>query len=358
MDTQQANITTISASLCVNYKKTWNWYRNYLSGFTKKETQLNSHKYDFVVKKSGVKKTIRVPILKVENFGVNMAIDEKQIGKEMHTILSNRDTNKIALLARTIKAEHLVQLTQHFNFKGFEVKTITRDLSNTYDWVSRQVFMNASHIADKFHIIKHLLDAHQAVRIRYRQVLLSEKRNKLEQHKQKEKERRKECKKAGIPFKRKQIKDDNYTYNNGETALELLARSRHLLYQYEDKWNSTQKERAKILFKEYPEIKDTYKLSIEFRNWYKKKNVGMKQSKIIATLKKWYKKVDKIDIYEMNNFKSLVERHETIITAYFKNGHTNAIAENINSRIQRYVNINRGTRDMDFFYFRLNNFFA
>ncbi len=177
MDTQQANITTISASLCVSYKKTWHWYRNHLSGFTKTQTQLHSHKYDFVVKKSGNTKTIRVPILKVENFGANMAIDEKQIGNKMHTILSNRDTNKIALLARTIKAKHLVELSQHFNFKGFEVKTITRDLSNTYDLVSRHFFMNASHIADKFHIIKHLLDAHQAVRIRYRQVLLSGKRN-------------------------------------------------------------------------------------------------------------------------------------------------------------------------------------
>jgi len=43
-----------------------------------------------------------------------MAIDEKQIGEEMHTILSNRDTGKIALLARTLKVKELELLIAHF----------------------------------------------------------------------------------------------------------------------------------------------------------------------------------------------------------------------------------------------------
>jgi len=36
---------------------------------------------------------------------------------------------------------------------------------------------------------------------------------------------------------------------------------------------------------------------------------------------------------------------------------TNAIAENINSKIQRFVMINQGTRDRVFFYFRVGKFF-
>ena len=60
---------------------------------------------------------------------------------------------------------------------------------------------------------------------------------------------------------------------------------------------------------------------------------------------------------EMENFKSLVERHEEIILNYFVKGETNANAEGINSKIQRFITINQGTRDREFFYFRLAKLF-
>lgn len=41
---------------------------------------------------------------------------------------------------------------------------------------------------------------------------------------------------------------------NGETRAEILARSKYLLMMSPDKWTDTQKERAAILFREYPEI--------------------------------------------------------------------------------------------------------
>ncbi|MCH8234124.1 MAG: transposase [Bacteroidetes bacterium] len=53
-----------------------------------------------------------------------------------------------------------------------------------------------------------------------------------------------------------------------------------------------------------------------------------------------------------------MEKHQTIITRYFENGYTNAIAENMNSKIQRFIMINQGTRDRDFFYFRSANYFS
>jgi len=71
-----------------------------LSGFLGSEAQNELHRHDLKVKEKGIEKEIPVPILKIENIGPNMAIDEKQIGEEMHTVLSNRDTGKIALLAQ------------------------------------------------------------------------------------------------------------------------------------------------------------------------------------------------------------------------------------------------------------------
>jgi transposase len=60
----------------------------------------------------------------------------------------------------------------------------------------------------------------------------------------------------------------------------------------------------------------------------------------------------------MLNFKSLIERNMLPILNYFRFGATNAIAENINSQIQRFIMINQGTGDREFFYFRLQKNFS
>lgn len=358
MDKLQTNTTPISAALCVEPQKLWRWYRDSLSGFMEPSAQTLHHQFDIKVNEKGTEKEIRVPVLKPENFGPNMAIDEKQIGEEMHTVLSNRDTGKIALLANTLKAKELGLLTTHFGDKAFEVKTITRDLSNSYDWFCRTAFPNAGHIADKFHIVKSLLDACQDVRVRYRQEILRDKRLKFEQHKQNEKQRKQQCALEGRPYKKRKFVYHEEKTENGETRLELLSHSRFLLFKYENQWTHNQSERATVLFKTYPQIQKAYNLSCDFRKWYGRENIGKDKLTINLDLNKWYRDVEQTDIDEMLNFKSMVERNETIIKRYFDNGHTNAIAECINSKIKRFIMINQGTRDREFFYFRLRNYFA
>jgi len=75
-------------------------------------------------------------------------------------------------------------------------------------------------------------------------------------------------------------------------------------------------------------------------------------------LYQWYLEVEKEAVMEMENFKSLVERNEGIIVNYFVKGDTNARAEAINSKIQRFIMMNQGTRDREFFYFRLDKLFC
>lgn len=358
MDKLQTNTTPIAKSLCIEPQKLWRWYRDTLSGFMEPQTQILHHQYDVSFKDKGIEKEIRVPILKPENIGPNMAIDEKQIGEEMHTVLSNRDTGKIALLARTLKAKELSLLTDYFDLKGFEVKTITRDLSNSYDWFCRIIFPNAGHIADKFHIIKNLLEACQSIRIRYRQEILRDKRIQFEKHKQQEKQRKQQCEIEQKKYKKRKFIYPELKTENGETRLELLARSRFLLFKYRGQWTENQKERASILFNHYPEIEKAYQLSCDFRQWYRKENIGGNPTEINLSLNKWYREVEQADIDEILDFKSLVERNESIIKRYFEKGATNAIAENINSKIKRFIMINQGTRDREFFYFRLANYFS
>jgi transposase len=311
-----------------------------------------------IIKEKGVKKVIRVPIFSLEDVGDQMAIDEKQIGEEMHTILTNRQTGKIAVLAQSIRAKELIELFPKFDCKGFTVKSITRDLSPAYDWFCRQVFCNSLHVADKFHIIKHLLDSCQDVRVRYRQELLTDKRLKYEAFKNQEHQRKQQCKKANQPFIAQKFAYKEPKANNGETLLELLARSRYLLYKYPNDWTASQKQRALALFNHYPEIEKSYNLSCSFRTWYRKENVGNDKEEMRKRLHQWYLEVEKKGVMEMENFKSLVERNEGIIINYFVNGDTNAKAEAINSKIQRFIMMNQGTRDREFFYFRLGKLFS
>ena len=359
MDKLQTNTTIISKALCVDDgKKLWRWYRDSLSGFCDEDIQEKKYQHDVEVVKGKKKETVRVPILKTENIGRNMAIDEKQIGEEMHTVLSNRDTGKIAMLTKTLAVDDLLKVISGIGDKVDLVETITRDMSPAYAKFCDGAFPNTSQIADKFHIIANLLDACQAVRIRYRQEALREKRLKYEEHKKQEKQRQKHCVENEKPYTKKNFTYHETTLKNGDTVIEALARSRYLLFKFRSDWTLSQERRAKVLFEKFPEIEKVYDLACEFRNWMKQSNVGKDMATLRNRLRQWDKKVEQAEIEEMLNFKSMIERNKLVVLNYFRFGATNAIAENINGRIQRFVMINQGTRDREFFYFRLANYFS
>lgn len=329
-----------------------------MSGYRTVEEQTALFEHDRVVEVKGKKRTVRVPIYEICHMGKHMAIDEKQIGEEMHTILTNRDTGKIALLAQSVKFEELSCIFTPESKENRTVDTLTRDLSSTYRKLGDHCFFNASHIADKFHIIKNLLDAMQSVRVRYRQEILREKRLAYQKHKQLEKQRRIDCKTNAMPYQPTRFVYTDNTAQNGETFMELLARSRYLLYKYPNQWTQSQHQRAIALFAKFPEIQKAYQLACDFRVWYKKEHVRKPKQQIISQLHQWYRDVELADIDEMLNFQSSVQRNQLVITNYFSNGHTNAIAENINSRIQQFITANKGTRDINFCYFKIKKMFA
>ena len=355
LDSLQTNTSVISSILNLDSHLVWRWYRDHLSGFRKSELDGSHYQHDIHYVKGG---TVRVPIFKKENMGKQMAIDEKQIGEDMHTIISNRETGKIALLARSMSYQDIARLLDKDDPVCRRVEILTRDLSSLFAKVGNELLPNASHVADKFHIIRSLLDCCQAVRVRLRQDVLREKRQKYEAHKKKEKNRKKECLDNEIDYVRQSFKYEDGLLENGETVLEGLARSRHLLFKYPDDWTESQSRRALALFKKYPEIEKTYDRACQFRKWMKKDNIGRPLCLIKLELSEWIKDVENDDIDEMLNFKSVIERNMLPILNYFRFGVTNAMAESINSRIQRFIMINQGTRDREFFYFRLANYFS
>lgn len=355
LDSLQTNTSVISSVLGLDSQLVWRWYRDHLSGFRESESDGSHYCHDLHLPGG---KTVRVPIFKEENMGVDMAIDEKQIGEEMHTILSNRQTGKIALMVESMRYSDIAQLLNKDSFICRKVETLTRDLSPLYAKVGSELFFNSSGVADKFHIIRSLMDACQDVRVRLRQDQLRERRIQNQTHKKQENERKKECLDNGIEYIKVAFKYEESLLENGETLLEGLARSRYLLFKYPDDWTASQQTRAWALFEKFPEIKKVYDRACEFRDWMKKENVGKSIRLSKQELYNWIAKVENDDVNEMLNFKSLVERNLLPILNYFRFGMTNALAENINSKIQRFIMINQGTREREFFYFRLAKYFS
>lgn len=103
----------------------------------------------------------------MQNYGENLAIDEKHISGRYYTILSNLDTNKIVLLIKSVKSRTVYQvICKNFTSEQMMgVKNITKDAADNFDWVARQAFPNVTKTLDKFHILVWAFDALQNLRI-------------------------------------------------------------------------------------------------------------------------------------------------------------------------------------------------
>jgi transposase len=353
LDYSPLNITSFGKALQIRGPTIYRWYRDVLSDYAKDKSVM--HKHD-VERAAG--QTIEVPILEEKNFGDKMSIDEKHIGEDLCTIISNRNTGKVAMICKSIVFSEIREVFRPHEQILQKIKSITRDFSSLYEKVCTELMPNAIQIGDKFHVICNLMDAHQAVRIRYRQKELEKRRKAHREFKDAEHERLLECERIGARFIAGRFHYKEERMANGETLLEILSRSRYLLFKYPDQWRPTQHKRAMVLFSAYPEIEKTYTLCCQFRTLLSQNNIGNHYFQIDKQFHEWYENVENADIEELLNFKSMVETNEEIIRNYFLEGETNATAESINSKIQKFITSNCGTRDKDFFYFRLANYYA
>lgn len=267
-----------------------------------------------------------IQIAEVENIGEQMTIDEKQIGKKMYTIMSNSKTGQIALLAQTLRVDDLELIAQkYFKDKLEIVQSISCDMSPSYKKFCKITFPNTELVIDKFHVVKYVIDAMQQVRIQIKNNLtLSEE---------------------------KQSK-------NKWTILEMLQRSRYILLQEPYEWDQDQQEIMTYLFEKYSELQTAYKLCTEFRSWYDKKNIGMPMYWIEKGLYHWCDLALESKLMQFRAVRKMIEKHHDDIINYFIMGQTNAKAENLNSKIQRFISANYGLKNHDFFMYRLYGYFA
>lgn len=276
-----------------------------------------------------------------------MGIDDKNIQGEGYTIIYNKITKKIFLMIMTRKAKIICEILSKLPLRiRLRVQTITKDLANNYDWVARTMFPHAKRIADKFHVLCLAFDALQDIRVRFRQLVLSRERKSIYV-------RKKIAQVVKIKLKKK---IPEKVYANGETQKEILARGKHLLYKREKDWTASQIERAKILFRLFPQIQRAYKNIGLFRDFYAVK-IGQR-NEAEEKLQYWYAETKKLQIEELSNLASSIYSHETEILNYFDEGRTNASLESLNSKIQRFVIFSFGFQDRDLFHFRIKKYFS
>ena len=144
-------------------------------------------------------------------------------------------------------------------------------------------------------------------------------------------------------------------FENGDTLKQLLARSRYLLFKKKSSWTPSQKQRAKILFREYPDIKKAYYLSMQLGLIYHQ----TKQADVALTrFARWYDQVDRSGFLAFSSIVRTVQTHYLEIVNFFHRRSTNAASESFNSKIKSFRSLFRGVTDKAFFLFRLSKLYA
>lgn len=278
-----------------------------------------------------------------DNIGGNIAIDETSLSNgELYTIVTNRDKHGgegclVAIVAGTKSSDVCKVLDKIDEKKREEVDEVTLDLSDSMRKIVRHCFPKAKRVIDRFHIQKLAGDAVQQMRIEHRWSALQQAND--------EKENAKLEKTAYQPL----------TFENGDTRSELLVRSRYLLFKSSEKWTDEQKLRAKILFREYPDIKKAYGLSHSLRMIFAKNTI---KDAARLSLAKWYNKVAEAGFHSFNVIAATFYEHYDDILNFYINRSTNAAAESFNAKIKLFRANVRGVVDKSFFLFRLAKLYA
>ena len=217
------------------------------------------------------------------------------------------------------------------------VKEVTLDMSNSMNRIVTRCFPCAIKVIDRFHVQKEACDAVQELRIKHRWDAIQE-----------ETDMREEAKWRGREYR-------PFIFPNGDTKKQLLARSRYLLFKSPEKWSNSQKERANLLFAQYPDIKEAYSLSHSLRMIFSRR---VKKDEARLMLARWYDKVGNSGFASFNTIAGTIYEHYDEILNYFVNRSTNAFAESFNAKIKAFRAQLRGVVDLKFFLYRLTKLFA
>lgn len=232
--------------------------------------------------------------------------------------------------------------------KRSEVKEVTLDLSPAMHRIVRMSFPGAVLVNDRFHVQKLFAEAMDDLRIKHRWEAMDAENAKIKEH------------------RKNKTKYVPYEFENGDTRRQLLFRSRSLLLIHQCKWTDSQKKRASILFRLYPDIKEAYDRYLELVSIYNTRiapdlspdRKEYERARILTKLARWYDRIDKMKSKCFHIVLDTFKENYLTIMNYFDNRSTNASAESFNAKVKAFRNQFRGVRDISFFIFRLAKIFA
>jgi transposase len=278
-----------------------------------------------------------------ENITDRISIDEVSLSKgELYTFVTNKNTGvknrqSIVAVINGTQAKVIQEVLEKISLdKRNRVKEVSMDMARNMGLAVRNSFPNCNMVIDRFHVVRLVMDAMQHIRVGFRWEAIDLENREI-----------KEAKEKGMKYIPQVLA-------NGDTLKELLARSRYLLYKFEEDWTVNQRKRATVLFEKYPILKSVYQLTLNFRNIYK----NTTKSIALDWFAQWKQKVEDLKMKEFNTVLNSIENHMENILNFFDNRSTNANAESFNSKIKLFrVNL-RGVTDVKFFLFRLGKLFA
>lgn len=319
------------ASIAISYRlKTKEFekqYKDHLSGFRDWDQLDHADKW----------------ILYEQNIGAHLSIDEVDLSNgELYTVVTNKSAHgksgALVAMVEGTKSDDVAKVLSRIDLIERNLVTeVTLDMSPAMERIVEQSFPRARFVTDRFHVQQLVSEAVQEVRMTFRRKAIEDENEALL-----------EAKENGVRY----IPE---TYSNGDTKKQLLARSRHLVFKPKSRWHKSQKERAEILFREFPEIEQAYNLSMMFRNCYEN---ARNKEEALELFKKWYTKVEESEIKEFSIPAGTVKAHEDTILNYFVNRSTNASAESFNAKLKGFRTLVRGVGDKKFFLFRISKIYG
>ena len=191
-----------------------------------------------------------------DNISDHLSIDEVSLSKgELYTFVTNKKGRSkqgtmVACIKRT-RSQDIINVLEKLPLESRnQVKEITLDMAKNMEASVKIAFPKATLVTDRFHVVKLAMESLQHIRIKERWKELD-----------KESKAILEAKKEGKKYKSIQL-------SNGDTAKQLLARSRYIIAKKTNDWTENQKQRTILLFKLYPHLETAYKHTLEFRSIY------------------------------------------------------------------------------------------
>ena len=326
-------------------------YKDHLSGFS--EWAEAEHAEDWLI----------FP----QNIGPRVSIDETSLSNgELYTIVANKDGHArqgtLIALVKGTKAEDVIAALGRIDATlRDKVTEITMDFSDTMEAIATACFPKAEIIVDRFHAQKLAYDAMQEIRMEEKRAAVKEEaklKKAFKKRKEQQVKRRKKDKKdnRGRKPSRKNEAYVPFRYANGDTRVELLTRSRYLLMVSADKWTESQKQRAAILFENYPRIQQAYSLAHSLRMRYSKKH----EDPILGyeSIRLWIKEAKDSAIEAFATVADTMEDKFSNVIKYFNDRATNAFAESLNSKIKDFRARLKGVSDIKFFLYRVSLIFG